>query len=164
MEIYSLEDTIRSFFENNVSPSRKECDALASSLLGGNTIVPFKIQGQFSYTVFCPQAVTNICPTEDRSSQQATDAKIVQFCLNNSKLDIHVTQLAKAIHGNISAETDYYGDIGHEAASLGVYLIQMLPGVTYIELGSFSYQMNQEEASKQLRLIEDFARYEELRP
>ena len=53
-----------------------------------------------------------------------------------------------------------YGEIGGEAgACLVVYLIQKLPGVVCIELGNFSDKMNPEQALKQLRLIEDLARY-----
>ncbi|KAL9128891.1 MAG: hypothetical protein Q9217_002513 [Psora testacea] len=160
MEVYSLENAIRSFFAGKVSPSQKECDDLAHSLLGGERVVPFPIQGQFSYTVFSPQAVIDVPPDGDGNSQPITNAKIVQFRLNNSKIDIYVAQLAKAIHGDIAAETDYCGEIGQEAgACLDVYIIQKLPGVTYIEMGNFSVEMNPEQASKQLRLIEDLARY-----
>jgi hypothetical protein len=165
MDVYSLEKATRSFFDKDVSPSRKECDDLARSLLGGKPIVPSNIQGQFSYTVFSPQAITEVRPIGDGSSHPATNAKIVQFRLNSSRIDIYVAQLAKAIHGDIAAETDYCGEIGQEAgAPLGVYLIQKLPGVTYIELGNFSNKMNPEMASKQLRLIEDLARYGKSRP
>ena len=84
--------------------------------------------------------------------------KIVQFHLNNSNIDIYVTQLVKGIHGDITTKTGYCGEIEKKAGvSLGVYLIQKLPVVTYIELGNFSNKMNLEVASKQLRLIEDLA-------
>ena len=165
MDVYSLKNATRSFFDGDVSPSQKECDDLARSLLGGEPVVPFTIQAQFSYTVFSPQAVTEVRPRGDGSSQPTTNAKIVQFRLNNSKFDIYVAQLAKAIHGDIAAETDYCGEIGQEAgACLGVHMIEKLSGVTYIEMGNFSVEMNQEQASKQLRTIEDLARYGESRP
>jgi len=165
MDIYSLENVIRSFFDKDASPSRKECDDLAISLLGENPIVLSKIQGQFSYTVFSPQATTDVCFEREGSNLLVTNAKIVQFRLNNSKIDIYVAQLAKAIHGDIASKTDYHGEIGQEAgAFFSVYLIQRLPGVTYIELGNFSKKMNSEVASKQLGLIEDIARYEKSRP
>lgn len=160
MDVYSLENAAQSFFDNDVSLSREDCDDLACSLLGGKPTVPSNIQGQFSYTVFSPQAVTEARSSGDGSSHPSTKAKIVQFRLNKSKIDIYIAQLAKAIHGDIAAETDYCGEIGPEAgASLGVYLIEKLPGVTYIELGNFSSKMTPEMASKQLRLIEDLARY-----
>lgn len=165
MEVYSLENAIRSFFDSDISPSRKECDEFARSLLGGGPIVPFNIQGQFSYTVVSPLAVTEVHPIEYGKNYPTTNAKIVQFRLNKSKIDIYVAQLAKFIHGDIAAETDYRGEIGQGAgASFGVYLIQKLPGVTYIEFRNFFKKMDPEVASKQLRLIEDIARYRKSRP
>ncbi|KAL8725170.1 MAG: hypothetical protein Q9166_007524 [cf. Caloplaca sp. 2 TL-2023] len=155
MDVYSLENAIQSFFNGFTSPTRQECDDLACSLLGGGPIVPFTIQGQFSYTVFSRQAVT-----EGSSSQPNVNAKIAQFRSNKSKIDIYVAQLAKAIHGDVAAETEYHGEIGHEAElRLDVYTIQRLPGLTYIEMGNFSVGMNLEQASKQFRMIEDLARY-----
>ena len=165
MEVYSLENAIRGFFDGNVSPSRQECDDFARSLLGDRHIVPCAIQGRFSYTVFSPQALADVRPGEDRSSQPTTNVKIVQFRLNKSKIDIYVAQLAKAIHGDIAAETEYCGEIGQDATRcLSVYTIQKLPGVTYIEIGNFSIEMEPEQASKQVRTIEDFARYGKSRP
>lgn len=38
------------------------------------------------------------------------------------------------------------------------HMIQNLPGVTYIELGKFSRKMIPEEASKQLRVVDDLGR------
>jgi len=165
METYSLEHAIRSFFNSDVSPNREECDNLARSLLGGQSIVPFDIQGQFSYTVYSLQAagtqVRRPGRDDDSNSQAAANnAKIVQFRLPTSRIDVPMAQLAKAIHGDIAAETDYYGELGHKGrASLGVYLIQKLPGVPYIELGNFSNAMNSDMASNQLTLVQDFARY-----
>lgn len=68
MDVYSLEDAIRVFFDGNISPSRQECDNFARSLLGGRPVVPFPIQGQFSYTVSSPQAFADVRPGEDGSS------------------------------------------------------------------------------------------------
>ena len=159
MDVYSLENAIQAFFHNFVSPTRKECDDLACSLLGG-PVVPFAIQGQFSYTVFSPHAVPEVQPAGDGSRQPILDVKIAQFRSNKSKIDIYVAQLAKAIHGDVAAETEYHGEMGQEAEShLHVYTIQKLPGLTYIEMGNFSVKMNLEQASKQLRMIEDLARY-----
>ena len=160
MEVYSLENEIRSFFDGNPSTSRKECDDLARSLLGGEAVVPFPIQGQFSYTVCSPQAVTEAPPGGNGSSDPVGNAKIVQFRLNRSKIDIYVAQLAKAIHGDITAETDYYGEIGPGGeACLCVYVIEKLPGITYIEM---ALEMIPEMASKQVRLVEDLARYRKI--
>lgn len=163
MEIYSLGSEIRSFFNGNLSTSREECDDLARSLLGGEPVVPFPIQGQCSYTVCSPQAVTEVPP--DGSGHSVENAKIVQFRLNRSKIDIYVAQLAKAIHGDITAETDYYGENGRGGeACLCVYVIEKLPGITYIEMENFSVEMSVEMATKQLRLVEDLARYRKTVP
>lgn len=77
MDVYSLENATRSFFDSDISPSRKECDDLARSLLGGEPVVPSNIQGQSSYTVFSPQAVTEVRTRGDGSSHPAKNAKIV---------------------------------------------------------------------------------------
>ena len=80
-------------------------------------------------------------------------------------MDVYVAQLAKAIHGDIAAETDYCGEIGQDPGNcLSVYTIQKLPGVTYIEMGNFSVEMKPEQASKQVKIVEDFARYGKSRP
>ena len=161
MEVYSLEGAIKTFFDGIVSPSRQECDDFACSLLGGQSVVPFKIQGQSSYTVFSAQPFVDVQIGEDGSSQSTTNTKIVQFRLNKSPIDLYVAQLAKAVHGDIAAETVYCGEIGQDARGcLSVYTIQKLPGVTYIEMGNFTVEMSPEQASKQERLVEGFARYD----
>ncbi len=106
MDVYSLENATRSFFCSDVSRSRKEYDDLARSLPREEPIVPFNIQGQFSYTVFSSQAVTEVRPGRDRSIQPTTNAKIVQFRPNNSKIATYVIQLGKASvkGGCVSAE------------------------------------------------------------
>lgn len=142
MEIYSLDNEIRSFFNGNLSTSRKKYDDLARSLLGGEPVVPFPIHRQCSYTVCSPQAVTEVIPGGNGSSHPVENAKIVQFRLNRSKIDIYVAQLAKA------AETDYYGEIGRGGeACLCVYVIEKLPGITYIEMENFSVEMSAEMAT-----------------
>jgi len=61
----------------------------------------------------------------------------------------YIVQLAKTIHGDIIAETDCHEGIGTgTSAYLRVYVIQKLPGVTYIEMGKFSVKMNPKRASK----------------
>ncbi|KAL9124204.1 MAG: hypothetical protein Q9217_006446 [Psora testacea] len=160
MDIYSLENAIRSFFNDCGSLTREECDDRARSLLGGGPIVTSTIQGQFSYTVSSPHAATEVRSGDDNSSRPTSNAMIVQFRLSKSKIDLYVAQLAKAIHGDIAAETEYHGEIGQEAGPrLAVYTIQKLPGVTYIEMGNFSVEMDLEQASKQLKMVGDLARF-----
>jgi len=57
---YSLENATRFFFDSDGSPGRKECDDLACFRPGRKPIMPSYIQGQFSYTVFSPQAVLSV--------------------------------------------------------------------------------------------------------
>lgn len=159
MEVYSLEGAIQSFFETQISPTRQESDDLASSLLGGGPVVPFDIQGQFSYTVFSPEATTEIEPDAAESNYKCSNTKIVQFRLHKSKINIDLAQRAKGIHGNITARIDYYGEIGqHSTQPLAIYVIDMLPGVAYIEMGNFSIKMDADRAIRQLRITKDFAR------
>lgn len=67
--------------------------------------------------------------------------------------------------GDITAETDYYGEIGRGGeACLCVYVIEKLPGITYIEIENFSVEMSAEMATKQLRLVEYLARYRKTVP
>lgn len=157
MDVYSLRT--RFDLSSIKTPLRLKKNVTTSPFpcLGRTPIVPSKIQGQFSYTVFSAQATTDVCPEREGSNLPVTNAKIVQFRLDNTKVDIYVAQLAKAVHGDIAPETDFHGEIGQEAgASFSVYLIQRLPGV--------SKKMNSEVASKQLGLIEDIARYAKSRP
>ena len=92
MEIYSHDDSpIQAFFDHNPRPTRQECNDLARSLLGGQPVKPFIIQGQFSHTVYAaPQYCT--------PGRPGGNAKIVQSRLNHFQIDIQVAQLAKAVH------------------------------------------------------------------
>ena len=114
MENYTLENTIQSFFDRDRFPSQQECDDLARSLLGGKSVLPFTIaiQGSFSYKVLSPLAVGEARSGGDESCHFTTDEKIVQFHLKDSKFDIDLARLAKAVHGDIAAETECYGEIG----------------------------------------------------
>lgn len=122
-------------------------------------VVPFAIQGQFSYTVFSPEAITEIEPDAAESSYKCSNMKIVQFRLHKSKINIDLAQRGKEIHGNIAARTDYYGEVGqHSTQPLAIYVIDKLSVVAYIEMGNFSIKMDADQASRQLRIVEDFAR------
>lgn len=115
-QVYNVDDSISDFFKSQASISREKCDALAVSLVG-EPLVPVPIQGAFSYTVVAgPQ-----------------QAKIVQFRSQSSILDMNVLRLAHKIHGRFTAQCTYHGSIGKETSPLAVYIIQKLPGLTYIE-------------------------------
>ena len=159
MEIYSLEAAVQAFFSTQISPTRQESDELASTLLGGDPVVPFAIQGQFSYTVFSPGRIKASESDHAESSDKYSNAKIVQFRLPESKINVCLAQCAKKIHGHLAAETYYHGEIGHSTHRLAIYVIEKLPGVAYIEMGNFSAKMDTDRAMRQFRMIEDFARY-----
>lgn len=143
MEIYSLDGTIASFFDK-VSPNRQQCDDLASSLVRG-PVVPVSIQGSFSYTV---------------STQRDKDQKIVQFRVSHSALDVDIIQLAQRIHGDIVPSTRYYGEIGNgPTAPVKVYVIEKLPGVTFIDIMLASERTSCPMPMPRMRMIEDISRY-----
>ncbi len=78
----------------------------------------------------------------------------------NSTSTWHGSRKLFKLHEDIAAQTEYCGEIWQEAGTcLGVYLIEKLSGITYIEMGNSSIKMNPEQASKRLRIIEDFAGY-----
>lgn len=142
-----------------ISPTRQESDELASALLGGDPVVPFAIQGNFSYTVFSPGRIKASEPDHAESNDKYSNAKIVQFRLPESKINVGLAQCAKEIHGHLVAETFYHGEIGDSTRRLAIYVIEKLPGVTYIEMGNFSADVDTDQAMRQFRMIEVFARY-----
>jgi hypothetical protein len=81
--IYSLDNTVNSFFETQPTVTRRHCDELAVALVG-EPISPTPIQGAFSYTVIAG----------------VKQSKIVQFRAQISLLDIATLSLARAIHGD----------------------------------------------------------------
>ena len=62
----------------------------------------------------------------------AKQSKIVQFRAQSSILDMETLNLARAIHGQFVATRTYHGNIG-QSSPLSVYVIEKLPGTTYIQ-------------------------------
>lgn len=141
-QIYSLESAITQFFTSNTSTTQQQCDERATSLIG-SAIRPVNIQGAFSYTV-----------------AGVFSAKIVQFRVPNSQLNTSLLSLAKSIHGNTVADCSYHGDIGHPKP-LMIYVMEKLPGVTYMEArlnwGQLSKTLSAEQFFKQKSTIGDIA-------
>lgn len=109
---YSLNNSISTFLSTHSSTTRSECDSLAQSLLHSPTISPIPIQGSFSYTVV------------------ASHSQLAQFRSPTSPLDVEVLRRAREIYGgDVVAKTEFWGNFG----GLGVYLIEKLQGVTYLE-------------------------------
>jgi hypothetical protein len=133
MSYYSLEDTINQFF-SSCTITREECDRTATELTG-EAMKPVQLQGAFSYTV-------------------AAGEFLVQFRVSESLLDTKTLDLARKIYGNIVPTCIKKGVIG-SSPSLTVYVMNKLPGITYIEA-----PLNElHRTSWQEQTVSDFARY-----
>lgn len=138
---YSLTNSIATFLLNHTDTTQEECDSLARSLLS-DTISPVSIQGAFSYTV-------------------ADHSRLAQFRTPDSPLDVEVLRRARSIHGSLIADTISHGQIGKERPLL-VYIIEKLPGITYMEYqlkSGLRQSLDEQQFKRQRTLIEDFARY-----
>lgn len=139
---YNLDDSIATFLSTQTDTTREECDILARSLLLSAQVSAVPIQGAFSYTV-------------------ADHSRLAQFRGPNSPLDVEVIRRARSIHGPLIAETIYHGQIGRDRPLL-VYLIERIPGITYIEYqlrSGLRQSLSEQQYNRQRTLIEDFARY-----
>lgn len=138
---YSLSTSISTFLSTHSSTTRSECDSLAQSLLSSPTISPVPIQGSFSYTVV------------------ASHSQLAQFRSPTSPLDVEILRLAREIYGgDVVAKTEFWGNFG----GLGVYLIEKLQGVTYLEWlmkSGLGRRLDGERFERQRGLVGDFARY-----
>lgn len=141
---YSLSTSISTFLSTHSSTTRSECDSLAQSLLHSPTISPVPIQGSFSYTVV------------------ASDSQLAQFRSPTSPLDVEVLRRAREVYGgDVVADTTFHGQIGQERPLL-VYVIEKLPGVTYLEWlmkGGLGRRLDGERYERQRGLVGGFARY-----
>lgn len=145
--IYSLDNTINSFFGSQSTVTRRQCVELAVSLVG-EPANPAPIQGAFSYTVLAG----------------VKQSKIVQFRAQSPALDMETLILARAILGLFVAACTYHGSIG-QSSPLSVYVIEKLPGTTYIQarcINGLSVEPPVEAALRQSNTVEGFARYVEL--
>ena len=73
-------------------------------------------------------------------------------------------KLARAIHGQFVAACTYQGNIG-QSSRLSVYVIERLPGTTYIQarcINDLSAEPSLEVVSPQSNTVIGFARYVEL--
>ncbi|QKX58933.1 uncharacterized protein TRUGW13939_06061 [Talaromyces rugulosus] len=130
MSLYSLDDTISQFFAN-CTVTREKCNQKAVEL-AGEAVKPVWLQGAFSYTV-------------------ATEKLLVQFRVPESLLDTKILDLARKIHGRfvpVCLRSSVFG-------SLAVYVMEKVPGVTFIEAPSTSSH----NSSWQEKTVSDFARF-----
>ena len=109
--IYSLDDTINSFFESQSPVTRRRCNQLAIDLVG-EPVNPAPIQGAFSYTVIVG----------------AKQSKVIQFRTQSAVLDMESLKLAQTIYGQFVTDCTHYGNIG-QLSPLSVYVIENLPSL-----------------------------------
>ncbi|OAA62978.1 Protein kinase-like domain protein [Cordyceps fumosorosea ARSEF 2679] len=111
--VYSLNDSIESFFHDFTDATRQECDHLAQRLVGP-PLEPVPIQGHFSYTV---------------AAGDPENRKIVQFRAGVSKLDMDTMRLAKQAHPRLVPTCTEHGTIGL-SRPLSVYEMDIVRGST----------------------------------
>lgn len=136
MSYYSLEDTIDRFF-SGCTVTREECDRAAAKITG-EAVEPVQLQGAFSYTVTAGE-------------------HLVQFRVPESLLDTERLALARKIYGSVVPACVNKGVIG-PSASLTVYVMDKIPGITYIEVPLTKLRCT----SWQEQTVSDFARYSQL--
>lgn len=110
-----------------------ECNERAASLLGA-PVTPVPIQGAFSYTVV-----------------GGSPTRLVQFRTPESDLEVNLLHLARSIHGGVVARTICTDSVGR-SPPLSVYVIEKLPGVTYMEYclaNDLDVMLSSEQARRQ---------------
>lgn len=139
MSVYTLDGAIADFFDEFPETTQQECDERAVELVGG-PVHPVLIQGVFSYTVMAG-------PSQD---------KIVQFRNPANDLNMDIINLARDVHAELVPTCRADEAIG----SLSVYVMERLPGITYI-MARFDQEGTTSEIFQQRQnTIQDFARYE----
>lgn len=141
-QTYTLDNAITKFFAQFQGIDRQQCDELALSLVGP-PLHPCQIQGAFSYTLYGGRG----------------QAQVVQF--RSEHLDMEVVDLARSIFGGLVATCVHHGHVG-SPSRLGVYVMENLPGVTYIEARMAFRSLT--ELSEEMRLwqrnvVADLARH-----
>lgn len=137
----SLDNSIAKFLSTQSDTTREECDRVAHLILSANAS-PVSMQGCFSYTI-------------------ADHSRLVQFRNPDFPLDIEVLRQARSIHGPLVPATTYHGQIG-KGRPLLVYIIEKLPGITYMEYdvrSGLDQSLDEHQFKRQQTLVEKFARY-----
>ncbi|GAW20099.1 hypothetical protein ANO14919_095950 [Xylariales sp. No.14919] len=138
---YSLDNAISSFFKENTTVTRQQCEELALSRVGGQAN-PVETQGAFSYTF-----ATGI-----------NQSKIFQFRTHDSELDMSVINLAQTVHSRFIAGCKYHGTIG-QSRPLHIYEMDKLPGATYIMARHVSVVQPPDSAARQRNTATDLAKF-----
>lgn len=101
----------------------------------GESTEPVRIQGAFSYTV-------------------AGGNLLVQFRVSESLLDTERMNLARNIYGGVVPTCVCKGVIGLPPSSLTIYVMDRVPGITYIEVPLTTLRCT----PCQKRIVSEFAR------
>ena len=140
--VYTIDASISAFFTSHTTTTQGECNKLATSLLSA-PVTPVRIQGAFSYTVV-----------------GGSPPRLVQFRGSDSDIDIDLLHLARSIHGGLVASTISHGHIGL-SQPLSIYIIEKLPGITYMESclsSGVTAALSPEQSQRQNNTVIDFAR------
>ncbi|KAI1346789.1 hypothetical protein F5Y01DRAFT_308014 [Xylaria sp. FL0043] len=129
--LYSLDSAIESFFSENTTVTRSECDDFALSIVGGR-VNPVQIQGAFSYTF----------------TAGINESKLFQFRTHDSKLDMSIINLARFYHGTIG-----------QSRPLHIYEMDKLPGTTYIMARHVSVVQPPDAVLRQRKTAANFAKF-----
>lgn len=140
LSVYSLDDSISSFFTENTTVTRQQCDDFALSRVGGR-VNPLPIQGSFSYTI----------------TTGTNDSRLFQFRTHDSDIDFSILNLAKTIHPQFVAGCKYHGTIG-QSRPLHVYEMDKLPGTVYVRERLASTVQPPDAVSRQRNTARDFAK------
>ncbi|KAF2459212.1 hypothetical protein BDY21DRAFT_301259 [Lineolata rhizophorae] len=141
--VYTIDTSISDFFTSHTKATQEECDKRAASFLSA-PVTPVSIQGAFSYTVVGGSPV-----------------RLVQFRTSESDINVDFVHLARSIHGGVVASTVHHGYIGH-SQPLSVYVIEKLPGITYMEsclTNGVTASLSPEQSQRQKNTVVDFARF-----
>ena len=131
--MYSVHTPILGFFTSHTQATQQECNERAASLLGA-PVTPVPIQGAFSYTVV-----------------GGSPTRLVQFRTPESDLEVNLLHLPRSIHGGFVARTICTDSVGW-SPPLSVYVIEKLPGITYMEYclaNDFDMMLSSEQARRQ---------------
>jgi len=145
---YSVDQEIIDFFRKTTA-TRSECDAAAKDLVGGD-VIPVDVQGVCSYTVYAG-------PKQEF---------VVQFRLRSLSLKPETAALAREIHGDLTPEISFKGQIGADfdvngREPLNIYVMTRIKGVSRLDfiLAHEEPENSLEYFSWRKTLITDVARF-----
>ncbi|KAI2780042.1 hypothetical protein F4815DRAFT_157391 [Daldinia loculata] len=118
---YSADAEITTFF-TKTSATRAQCDSRAAELAGDDTVVPVKVQGVCSYSVYAGR----------------DQEYVVQFRLRSLELRMETAVLAREVYGELAPTVSFEGQMGADGDGDGkeglcVYLMSRVRGVTHLD-------------------------------